>query len=464
MYTRWNNAEGQANTTVASVANSGGSATGGSGWAFDSNGIAWPTFSTDTAASGTQSYKYVYSASQGYMSWLYSKPGITGDSIWVRFAFNTSDITQNTLILNGAGNTQTILSFQTSSSKGYAGAYSTYVTGSYTLSSSTWYIVEQRCYLSSTAGYTETWISDTSGNQLDHWIAGGAANTANFATITFRFGNGSNVTLTQYLDMLAISDAGRIGALTATLPGTRYNSAEGEPSTTVATVGNTGHSSVTATSGDNFESVSASGVTFDSTYVASGVNAYECVSSSSAQTLKWNLNGSAASHTISSACYWAALPATSIYYLSIGDGAHNALMELLSSTHKWSIALNGATTVTGTYVQAAATLVRIQMTVTYGATNTTAACVIYSATGTVLDSFSTTATTAGLAYPVAANFGHITTSTGTAWIDDLAVIEGTGQLGASTPAAVPVALAMSSTGTTGPPASSGSGAFLSFFP
>ena len=53
--------------------------------------------------------------------------------------------------------------------------------------------------------------------------------------------------------MLAVSDAGRIGALTATLPGTRYNSAEGQSSGTTATVGNTGHASAAVTSGDNFE-------------------------------------------------------------------------------------------------------------------------------------------------------------------------------------------------------------------
>src|ERR1019366_229018 len=114
-FTRWNNAEGQANTTTVSVANSGGSATGGSGWAFDGDLTAWPAFSTYTAASGTKSYKYVYSASSGYIFWLYSKPGITGDNIWVRFAFNTSDITQNTVIFNAAGNTQTIFTFQMSS-------------------------------------------------------------------------------------------------------------------------------------------------------------------------------------------------------------------------------------------------------------------------------------------------------------------------------------------------------------
>ena len=117
MYTRWNNAEGQANTTVASVANSGGSATGGSGWALDADFNAWPTFSTDTAASGTQSYKYVYSASHASIQWNYFKPGITGDNIWVRFAFNTSDITQNPGVFNAAGNTQTIFGFQLSSSK-----------------------------------------------------------------------------------------------------------------------------------------------------------------------------------------------------------------------------------------------------------------------------------------------------------------------------------------------------------
>src|ERR1039457_715200 len=195
-YTRWNNAVGQADTTTASVANTGGSATGGSGWAFDGNGNAWPTFSATTAASGTKSYKYA--ASNGDFYWNYSKPGITGDSIWVRFAFNTSDITKNRIILNAAGNTSTILGFQALSSKGYANAYATYASGSTTLSSNTWYIVEQHCFLSSTAGYTETWISDVSGNQLDYWMTGGAANTANFATITFYFGDYGSCTCTQY--------------------------------------------------------------------------------------------------------------------------------------------------------------------------------------------------------------------------------------------------------------------------
>src|ERR1035441_1390073 len=134
-YTRWNNAEGQADTTAASVANSGGSATGGSGWAFDSDGTAWPTFSATTAASGTKSYKYVYSGSTGYVNWLYSKPGITGDSIWVRFAFNTSDITQTNTIFYASG----IFSFATVSSKGQGSATSAYTVGSTTLLSNTWY-------------------------------------------------------------------------------------------------------------------------------------------------------------------------------------------------------------------------------------------------------------------------------------------------------------------------------------
>ena len=293
------------------------------------------------------------------------------------------------------------LALQHHLSKGSANAYSTYATGSYTLSSNTWYIVEQRCYLSSTAGYTETWISDTSGNQLDHWIAGGAANTANFTTINFRFGASSAVTCTQYLDMLALSDAGRIGALTATLPGTRYNSAEGEASTTVAAVGNTGHSSATATSGDNFELVTASGITFDSTYASSGVNSYKIVSSASLQNLQWNLNGSAASHTISANYYWVTLPsAATTYCMNVGDGTHNALLGINGTTNKWSISLNGATTVTGTYVQLTGRFVRLQTTVTYAAITTVAAVAIYDINGNVLDSFSTTATTAGLVYPV----------------------------------------------------------------
>src|ERR1035438_1885674 len=106
-YTRWNNAEGQADTTTASIANTGGSATGGSGWAFDSNYSTWPTFSATTAASGTKSYNYAYSASKGTIIWVYSKPGITGDSIWVRFAFNTSDNTITGSLFNASAGTNT---------------------------------------------------------------------------------------------------------------------------------------------------------------------------------------------------------------------------------------------------------------------------------------------------------------------------------------------------------------------
>src|ERR1035441_1292476 len=102
-YTRWNNAEGQPNSTLSTNTNTGGSATGGSGWAFDTGYGTWPVFSTDTPAQGTQCYKWVYSASKGAVIWVYSKPGIAGDSIWTRFAFNTSDNTITGNLFNASG-------------------------------------------------------------------------------------------------------------------------------------------------------------------------------------------------------------------------------------------------------------------------------------------------------------------------------------------------------------------------
>lgn len=209
-FAKSNNAEGGSNGTALTTANTGGV----SGDAFDTANAAI-TFSNDTAADGSLSYKVSPTGAGQVFTWSYGNLSATYDIYirgYFRFTSLPSSVAAIFIDIIAANNATTDYVVLTPTGKMQVQAGSKLVTGTVTYSVNTWYRVDFHVHADATAGYTEIFVYDASNNLLEHINTSTNALTNSLSATGLAnvyFGVVSAITGgSYYFDNISVSDQG----------------------------------------------------------------------------------------------------------------------------------------------------------------------------------------------------------------------------------------------------------------
>lgn len=248
----------------------------------------------------------------------------------------------------------------------------------------------------------------------------------------------------------SVSGVVAASASRATVIFARSNSAEGQVTTTVLTAGNSG-----GTSGDAFDSITGSGITFDSTHVRSGSMAYQAAGGN--YYAVWNVPAYISAVYMRGFFYFAALPTvlTDLLYTYGDAGTHASYLAFNGVNNHWAVYNAAGAPTYGTTTPTTGVWYRLELQFTYGAVATAVVGRIYDASGTLLETV-TAAASGTITTPQATRLGQVGGSNATAfWMDDFAVSADQTWVGASPPktavtAAVTVAGAVAAASSAAP--------------